>query len=340
MPNFYQMLLVKYHLNILILLLQKDTNQLLIDAGCKTREMHSIPGPDGDRWMSVFNGNGKLLANGACIDDSYTKNVVPEKGITKIYSVITNQTVRSVDSKEGSLSIDFTIKMTWEDPHIKTKYTEKDIANEGIALSNRAIGKIWTPDLRILNRKSFKIKDYWASIKTTHILTVPRQTITDGGTRNEVLTTIELTYEIESTIYCEFQHSAYPLDNQACHVSMGSSSHGAIFVLDNREHTSKRIFIHSTSNFNISTTLFDQNTGLGNNLIGINIQMNRKLASFMLQYYIPCIAIVLVSQVSFVIPVHAIPGRVALLVTLFLTMVNLFIHQMVSMVDTHDFNCL
>ena len=41
-------------------------------------------------------------------------------------------------------------------------------------------------------------------------------------------------------------------------------------------------------------------------------------------------AIVVVSIMGFIIPASAIPGRVALLVTQFLTLINLFIYQMVS----------
>ena len=50
---------------------------------------------------------------------------------------------------------------------------------------------------------------------------------------------------------------------------------------------------------------------------------------YMMKYYIPTMAVVLVSEIGFVIPLTAIPGRVALLVTQFLTLVNLFIYQMV-----------
>ena len=80
----------------------------------------------------------------------------------------------------------------------------------------------------------------------------------------------------------------------------------------------------------MSITFFDHQRNHGNNTVGISIKMSRMVNSFILKYYIPCIAIALVSEVSFVIPVTAIPGRVALLVTQFLTLINLFIYQMVS----------
>ena len=154
--------------------------------------------------------------------------------------------------------------------------------------------------------------------------------IIEKGKINRMVRIVQATYAIKSTVYCELHHSAYPLDKQTCNVSMGSSSRGAVFVLVDRAHPLKGPATQLTSDFNISMTSFDLKKGGGNNQIGITIKMDRALSSFMLQYYLPCIAIVLISQMSFVIPVTAIPGRVSLLVTLFLTLVNLFIHQMVS----------
>ena len=50
----------------------------------------------------------------------------------------------------------------------------------------------------------------------------------------------------------------------------------------------------------------------------------------------PCIAIVIATSFSFIIPLSAIPGRVALIVTQFLTLTNIFINQMVSSMYTHS----
>ena len=64
--------------------------------------------------------------------------------------------------------------------------------------------------------------------------------------------------------------------------------------------------------------------------IGLQIKMKRLVRPFVYQYYLPCISIVLVSFMSFVVPLSAIPGRVALVVTQCLTLTNLFIHQRVG----------
>ena len=66
--------------------------------------------------------------------------------------------------------------------------------------------------------------------------------------------------------------------------------------------------------------------------IGLDINIQRKLGSYVLKYYLPCIIITMVSQCSFVIPLESLPGRVALVVTQLLTLTSLFIHQMVGMI--------
>ena len=218
--------------------------------------MGSVEGPNGQHWVSIFNGKGTLLANGACIDDGYTKNMVPEKGFTKVYSAITNQTVRSVDSKEGTVSIDFTIRMKWQDPRIKTKFSDQDMANGIIVLSDEAVAEIWIPDLYILNRKSFDAKPHWAFLKSANVLTTELHSFPDESRKKRTAATIAITYEIKSTVYCRFEHSGYPMDHPMCKVRMGSSSHGAIFVLDKHDYNSKELIIDSSLDFDIFMTLF------------------------------------------------------------------------------------
>merc|ERR1711963_24103 len=61
---------------------------------------------------------------------------------------------------------------------------------------------------------------------------------------------------------------------------------------------------------------------------GFNITLKRIIQPYLYQYYFPSIAIVIVSFISFIIPLSAIPGRIVLVVTQFLTLTNIFIHQM------------
>ena len=310
----------------------KNTNDLLIEAGCKEWKRHDT-GIETHQFKYRWIGSGKSLAKGACINLDYPGNLVPETGITKVYSTIEDKKVRSVDAREGTVSVDFTLTMRWLDPNIKTRFSLEDKENGGIVLSTTAIAEIWTPDMYILNRRSFQVRDEWASLKRSAILTTKEFNQLDGAnnTGNRISkTTVEVRYEIKSTVYCDFDHSAYPMDKQVCNLTFGSGSFGAIFVLYDPKNIYHRVDTYKSANFNMSITFFDEKINHGSNTVGINIKMNRTVNSFILKYYVPCIAIVLVSEVSFVIPLTAIPGRVALLVTQFLTLTNLFIYQMVS----------
>ena len=50
--------------------------------------------------------------------------------------------------------------------------------------------------------------------------------------QNSLQPNVEISYLIKSSIYCKFDHSRYPMGRQKCNVSLGSSSFGAIFVLE------------------------------------------------------------------------------------------------------------
>ena len=66
---------------------------------------------------------------------------------------------------------------------------------------------------------------------------------------------------------------------------------------------------------------------------GYKFHMKRLSKPYFFQYFIPSFAIVIISSLSFVIPISATPARVGLGVTQFLTLTNLFIHQRVSRIN-------
>ena len=287
--------------------------------GCKAKEW--------DNFQNTYRyvGIGTLLADGLCIGQGYARSVAPLKGNTTVFSTIVRPKLRDISLSEGTVSLDFQLTMRWLDPSIKSKFTLDDKNAGFVVLSKASIENIWTPDLYILDSRSFKIKDEWASLKRASALTTP---IPGISMENNVL--IEVQYEIKSTVYCMFYPAAYPMDQQTCNVTFGSGSFEAIFVLYDLRKDLKTPITSKSPTFEIQISYFDNNERDGSNRIGVNIKITRILRPFLLKYYVPCIAIVLLSALSFAIPVTAIPGRVGLLVTLFLTLTNLFIHQMVS----------
>ena len=59
-------------------------------------------------------------------------------------------------------------------------------------------------------------------------------------------------------------------------------------------------------------------------LAGFEMILTRHVSHYIITYYLPSGLFVVVSWISFLVPPDVIPGRMALLVTLFLVLVNIF----------------
>ena len=56
---------------------------------------------------------------------------------------------------------------------------------------------------------------------------------------------------------------------------------------------------------------------------GFQFRLKRRYTPILINTYLPCMMLLLISFIGFFIPVHMIPGRMALLVTIFLMLVNI-----------------
>ena len=129
---------------------------------------------------------------------------------------------------------------------------------------------------------------------------------------------------MKTTIYCKFKYGFYPMDTQKCFVRIGGDSDQAIFVLNDEKKNYHMPTSYSAVGLNMDISFFEENNDDGKQSVGFKVEMSRLISPFMMKYYIPCIAIVLVSEIGFLVPLSAIPGRVALLVTQFLTLILKF----------------
>ena len=287
----------------------------MVEAGCKEKKWNDtedeLPSEDDFEWGPPE--ESALLTTGVCVLDQYKKHLVPVPGQTTVYSTISHQVIREVDSRQKTVSVDFTLTMRWYDPNIKAKFTDNELE---FLLTPTATESIWQPDMVIHNMTTFRAKEEWASLISAKVKKQPK-------------TNVEMQYDLKATVYCHFEYSEYPMDTQNCNINIGSSSLAFKFALasTNAENDSET---NVASNFRGKTTVFDNNRSTESNTIGIKLDLSRIITPFLWKYYIPTTAIVLVSTISFVIPLTSVPGRVALLVTLFLTLINLFIYEMVS----------
>ena len=59
-------------------------------------------------------------------------------------------------------------------------------------------------------------------------------------------------------------------------------------------------------------------------MAGFELTLQRKVSHYIITYYLPSGMFVIVSWISFLVPPEIVPGRMTLLVTVFLVLVNIF----------------
>ena len=213
--------------------------------------------------------------------------------------------------------------MRWTDPEIKAKFADSWSLKNGISLSLNMVNQIWMPDFYLYNVSDYKaFKD---SIQITTLQVLP------GNALNDNQTLVQYSMEAKSMVYCGFYLSRYPLDHQQCLFRFGSKANDMKFVLYDLNNTFHKEMKYQAVEFEIDITFSEdlQNEKGPTAPVGFDIKMDRVISPFIFKCYLPCVAIVAASSISFIIPLRAIPGRVALMVTQFLTLTNLFIYTMV-----------
>lgn len=225
----------------------------------------------------------------------------------------------------------------WTDAGIRTNFSTAAGANETyIPLQTSIINKIWKPDLYVFNRSA--LLDPYGTRSTISLKlyslgiynNLHKIAIDEEHAQNDS-TLVEYKSEVRSRVYCNFDYSIYPMDTHTCTLSLGSRSSSATFVLQKEISASyAKIPSYKAAGFEIASTFFDENINNGSNTIGVKMCLKRDLQSFIMKYYAPAIMVVMVSSVSFMVSLIGY-GRIGLLVTLLLTLINLFIHHLVSM---------
>ena len=134
------------------------------------------------------------------------------------------------------------------------------------------------------------------------------------------------------TVSCPFDFQNFPFDAHECPLEMVLPFFGRNLTVYYEKNDSMN---YDVDGFVIrpheldSKIEYDEYLAQSHNTFGFEFHVKRQVSFYFFQYYLPSTTIVIASSISFIIPLSAIPGRVALVVTQFLTLTNIFIHQMV-----------
>ena len=273
------------------------------------------------------NGTGTWLVSEVCLTSGYQPNEAPNEA--KIYSIFRTPKITEVNEKKKTLSFILRQSRLWEDSRIITAFSKMNLINGGLDVTledppGTLNLPIWYPFLHIkdLSKESRSLYNpYWTS----------QIRILASNPFHPNITLVNLTIDWRVSIICEFDYSNFPFDNQMCHFREETRKSNVEQVLFDTENTNHNIKKFKAVGFHITITFFGNNMTYhdGTNEVGFDVHIRRLIQPYLLQFYLPCFAIVVVSQISFIIPLTEIPGRIVLIVTQFLTLTNIFIYQMV-----------
>ena len=129
---------------------------------------------------------------------------------------------------------------------------------------------------------------------------------------------------------CDLSVDEFPFDVHECKLMELNADKRSLKLLVRSECNKNRIRTSYKDGFKITLTWHEGIVNGQSSHVKFDLKFIRILSPVVFQYYLPCNAIVVISQISFILPPSSVPGRIGLLATLFLTLTNLFINHMVS----------
>ena len=273
--------------------------------------------PDADCESSKSN-----LGQGICLDKNYSKGDPPNKTRMEVFIAVDRFIVREVYDDRKTVSFDFVLSLNWSDPRIIVNFSDSE--NEKDIRNNWASRMIWKPDInmrRLTDRKAME-----------ESIDIKKYSLTSNLMDSRASINVQLMFGGRVTMYCYFKLDMYPLDTQNCPGKFyGQGTTELIFVVKRFGNPKHKRYNDLTKNyigvgFDISTKMINDTF---NNNFQISLELKRLIQPFLFKYYLPTTIIVIIAGLGFMFPLSILPGRVTLGVTLFLTLTNLFIHQMV-----------
>jgi len=228
--------------------------------------------------------------------------------------------ISNINDKAQSMVISMYFAVAWEEPRMVINQSSTDWNDERtgpvdeVNESPETLRYLWFPELEIYGLETFGKQSVLKEMAGVRIM------------KNR---TINYELGVRITISCRMNFDDYPLDAHTCQFQVGS-------YYDTKETvTCKAHFLYdaerqrSLQHFLTIEDLPEQYHTVvipsGNySACGFQVRLQRKQMQSMFQVYLPSCMFVIVSWVSFMVKPEVVPGRMAMLVTLFLVLINIF----------------
>lgn len=217
------------------------------------------------------------------------------------------RSISEIDDVRMEYSVQLTFREQWRDERMQFD----DMGGQVRYLTLTDPEKIWKPDLFFSNEK----EGHFHNIIMPNVLL----RIYPNG---DVLYSIR----ISLVLSCPMDLKFYPLDKQTCSITMASygyTTEDLVFLWKEGDPVQVTKNLH-LPRFTLERFLTDYCTSRTNtgeySCLRVDLLFKREFSYYLIQIYIPCCMLVIVSWVSFWLDQNAIPARVSLGVTTLLTM--------------------
>uniref|UniRef100_A0A182N0V1 Uncharacterized protein n=1 Tax=Anopheles dirus TaxID=7168 RepID=A0A182N0V1_9DIPT len=239
----------------------------------------------------------------------YENSQIPTHGQGVPTLVQTNILIRSmgpVSELDMDYSMDCYFRQYWRDKRLSFRGPIKSLS-----LSIKMLERIWRPDTYFYNGKHSHV----------HTITVPNKLLRlsqDG----EILYSMRLTIKAS----CLMQLRSFPMDRQSCPLVLGSYAYSRQQLVYQWKDEDSVNFVPGMTlsqfdliSFGQKNYTFIRREGEFS-VLHVSFNLQRHTGYFLIQVYVPCILIVVLSWVSFWIHREATSDRVGLGITTVLTL--------------------
>ncbi|XP_017104500.2 glutamate-gated chloride channel isoform X4 [Drosophila bipectinata] len=217
------------------------------------------------------------------------------------------RSISKIDDYKMEYSVQLTFREQWTDERLKFD----DIQGRLKYLTLTEANRVWMPDLFFSNEKEGHFHNI--IMPNVYIRIFPN---------GSVLYSIR----ISLTLACPMNLKLYPLDRQICSLRMASygwTTNDLVFLWKEGDPVQvvKNLHLPRFTLEKFLTDYCNSKTNTGEySCLKVDLLFKREFSYYLIQIYIPCCMLVIVSWVSFWLDQGAVPARVSLGVTTLLTM--------------------
>ncbi|XP_043241098.1 gamma-aminobutyric acid receptor alpha-like [Amphibalanus amphitrite] len=249
---------------------------------------------------------------------NYDSTQRPASGLgpTRVQTNILIRSMGPISELDMEYSMDCYFRQMWRDQRLTF-----NSSIDQLSLSIKMLEGIWKPDTYFLNGRGSYV----------HTITRPNKLIRLSS-NGVILYSMRLTIKAK----CPMLLQHFPMDKQTCPLVIGSyayTSHDVIYEWDHENvRLARGIYL---SQFDLISYPFRnatvQRKGEEYSILQVNFNLQRHTGYFMINVYLPCTLIVVLSWVSFWINREATADRVSLGITAVLTLSTISIDSRISL---------